>query len=79
MIATGEMYSVRDFLEKAFGYLQLDWQDYVVTDPRYIRPTEVDALCGDATKARNVLGWKPEINFTSLVREMVDAEISRLN
>ncbi|MCK5786667.1 MAG: GDP-mannose 4,6-dehydratase [Candidatus Sabulitectum sp.] len=79
VIATGEMYSVRDFLEKAFGYLQLDWQDYVVTDPRYIRPTEVDALRGDATKARNVLGWKPEIKFASLVREMVDAEMARLN
>lgn len=79
VIATGEMYSVRDFLEEAFTYLQLDWQDFVVTDPRYFRPTEVDALCGDSTKARRVLGWKPEINFVSLVREMVDAEMARLN
>ncbi len=79
VIATGEMYSVRDFLEEAFTYLQLDWQDFVVTDPRYFRPTEVDALCGDSTKARRVLGWKPEINFASLVREMVDAEMARLN
>ncbi len=79
VIATGEMYSVRDFLEEAFTYLQLNWQDYVVSDPRYMRPTEVDALCGDSTKARKVLGWKPEMDFTSLVREMVDAEIIRLN
>ncbi len=79
VIATGEMYSVRDFLDEAFTYLQLDWHDFVVTDPRYMRPTEVDALCGDSSKARRVLGWKPEINFTSLVREMVDAEITRLN
>ncbi len=79
VIATGEMHSVRDFLEEAFGCLQLDWHDYVVTDPRYMRPTEVDALCGDATKARKVLGWKPEINFASLVWEMIDAEMTRLN
>lgn len=79
VIATGEMHSVRDFLEKAFSHLQLDWHDYVVTDPRYMRPTEVDALCGDATKAGKVLGWKPEISFASLVGEMVDAEMARLN
>lgn len=79
IIATGEMFSVRDFLEEAFGYLQLDWHDYVVSDPRYMRPTEVDALCGDSSKARKVLGWKPEINFASLVREMIDAEMARLN
>lgn len=79
VIATGDMHSVKDFLEEAFSYLQLDWNDFVVTDPRYIRPTEVDALCGDASKARKVLGWKPEINFASLVREMVDAEMARLN
>ncbi|MCK5841366.1 MAG: GDP-mannose 4,6-dehydratase [Candidatus Sabulitectum sp.] len=79
VIATGEMHSVRDFLDEAFGCLQLDWHKYVVTDPRYMRPTEVDALCGDFTKARNVLGWKPEINFVSLVREMVDAEMAQLS
>ena len=79
IIATGEMYSVRDFLEEAFNYLQLDWHDFVITDPRYMRPTEVDALCGDASKARQVLGWKPETDFASLVREMVDAELARVN
>lgn len=79
VVATGEMHSVKDFLEEAFGYLQLNWQDYVKIDPRYIRPTEVDALCGDSSKARSVLGWEPETDFTSLVREMVDAEMKRLN
>ncbi len=79
VIATGVMHSVRDFLDEAFSYLQLDWHDFVVTDPRYMRPTEVDALRGDASKAEKILGWKPEINFASLVREMVDAEMTRLN
>jgi len=79
IIATGEMYSVRDFLEEAFSYLELDWHEFVVTDPRYMRPTEVDALCGDSTKAREVLGWKPETDFISLVREMVDAELALLS
>ena len=79
IIATGEMYSVRDFLEEAFSYLELDWHKFVVTDPRYMRPTEVDALCGDSTKAREVLGWKPETDFVSLVREMVDAELALLS
>ncbi len=79
VIATGVMHSVKEFLEETFAYLQLDWHDFVVTDPRYMRPTEVDALCGDSSKAERVLGWKPEINFASLVREMVDAELARLN
>ncbi len=79
VIATGEMHSVREFLEVAFGCLQLNWCDFVKTDPRYLRPTEVDALCGDASKARRILGWEPETDFASLVREMVDAEMNRLN
>lgn len=79
VVATGEMHSVKDFLAEAFGYLDLDWHDYVKTDPRYMRPTEVDALCGDASRARRVLGWKPETDFCSLVREMVDAEMERLS
>jgi len=79
VVATGEMRSVKDFLEEAFSCLQLDWHDHVVTDPRYMRPTEVDALCGDASRANRVLGWKPETDFASLVREMVDAELARLN
>jgi GDPmannose 4,6-dehydratase len=79
VVATGEMHSVKDFLEEVFSYLQLDWHDYVVTDPRYMRPTEVDALCGNPSKAKRVLGWEPETDFASLVREMVDAELARLN
>ncbi len=79
VVATGEMHSVKEFLEVVFTHLELNWHDHVKTDPRYMRPTEVDALCGDASKARSVLGWKPEINFDSLAREMVDAELARLN
>ncbi len=79
VVATGEMHSVREFLEEAFGHLDLDWRDFVGTDPRYTRPTEVDALCGDPSKAMGVLGWKPETDFASLVREMVDAEMARLD
>lgn len=79
VVATGEMHSVKDFLAEAFGYLDLDWHDFVKTDPRYMRPTEVDALCGDSSRARRVLGWKPETDFCSLVREMVDAEMERLS
>jgi GDPmannose 4,6-dehydratase len=59
VVATGESYSVREFLEETFGYLELDWNEYVKFDPRYLRPTEVNVLHGDATKARNLLGWKP--------------------
>lgn len=79
VVATGEMHSVRDFLDEAFGCLDLDWKEYVRTDPRYLRPTEVDALCGDPSKARRVLGWEPETDFASLVREMVEAEMNRLD
>ena len=75
VIATGESHSVRDFLEEAFGYLDLDWQQYVEVDPRYYRPAEVDALYGDATKARTLLGWQPEVTFKQLVRLMVDHDL----
>lgn len=75
VIATGQTYSVRQFLEEAFSYVGLDWRDYVRTDPRYFRPAEVDALQGDATKARQLLGWQPRTSFTELVREMVDSDL----
>jgi GDPmannose 4,6-dehydratase len=78
VVATGENHSVRDFLEVAFGHVDLNWQDYVEIDPRYFRPTEVDELRGDASKARRVLGWEPEISFEEMVREMVEAELSRV-
>ena len=75
VIATGETHSVREFLESAFGLLDLDWREYVEIDPRYFRPTEVDLLIGDATKARQVLGWEPRVNFNELVRLMVEHDL----
>ncbi len=72
VVATGEAYSVREFLDEAFGYAGLDWQQHVEIDPRYFRPTEVDYLLGDATKARTALGWAPKVSFPELVRMMVD-------
>lgn len=75
VIATGETHSVRDFLDEAFGYLDLDWEDYVRIDPKYFRPAEVDILLGDATKAKEKLGWKPKISFRELVRIMVDSDL----
>ena len=63
VIATGETHSVREFLDEVFGYLDLDWHKYVEIDPRYFRPTEVDLLLGDASKAQRVLGWKPKVGF----------------
>jgi GDPmannose 4,6-dehydratase len=75
VIATGESHSIKDFLGEAFGYLNLDWKDYVDIDPRYYRPAEVDMLVGDAGKARRVLGWEPTISFTELVKLMVDHDL----
>jgi GDPmannose 4,6-dehydratase len=74
VIATGESYSVRDCLDVAFSTLGLDWQKYVELDPRYLRPTEVDHLRGDATKAREKLGWKPKCSFHDLITQMVKAD-----
>ncbi len=75
VIATGESHAVREFCELAFGLLDLDWRDFVLVDPRYFRPAEVDSLQGDASKARQVLGWKPKIRFEELVRMMVEADL----
>jgi GDPmannose 4,6-dehydratase len=79
VIATGHSYSVQQFLEAAFQELGLHWQDYVEFDPRYLRPTEVDHLEGDATKARTLLGWQPKVSFPELVQMMVksDLELAR--
>lgn len=79
VVATGETYSVRQFLEWAFGRLGLDYRDFVEFDPRYTRPSEVDALQGDPTKARQKLGWRPEVDIHGLVRMMVehDHELAR--
>jgi len=78
VIATGEMHSVRDFLDEAGEHMGLDWTKVVEIDPRYYRPAEVDALCGDATKAREQLGWQPTVTFAELVRIMVDADVKQL-
>lgn len=75
VIATGETHSVREFLDTAFGYLGLDWQQHVALDTRHLRPAEVDFLLGDASKAKRELGWEPEVRFEHLVRMMVDADL----
>jgi GDPmannose 4,6-dehydratase len=78
VIATGATHSVQQFVEEAFGYLDLDWRDYVVQDPKFYRPAEVDLLVGDASKAGRLLGWEPTVDFRGLVRLMVDADLRAL-
>ena len=75
VLATGETHSIRDFLDLAFGRLDLDWKQYVDIDPRYFRPAEVDLLLGDATKARTKLGWEPKVKFPELVALMIDYDL----
>lgn len=75
IIGTGESHSVREFLEKAFSYAGLDWQKYVKIDPRYLRPTEVEFLQADVSKAKKKLGWQPKVTFKELVQIMVDADM----
>ena len=76
VIATGETYSVKEFLKVAFDHAGLNWKKYVAIDKRYFRPTEVELLLGDASKARRKLGWKPKVGFEELVRMMVDADLA---
>ncbi|GAA4174996.1 GDP-mannose 4,6-dehydratase [Gryllotalpicola koreensis] len=78
VLATGGNFTVRDFVETAFSHAGLNWQDHVRFDERYLRPTEVDALIGDASKAREKLGWVPEVDTAALARLMVDADIEAL-
>jgi GDPmannose 4,6-dehydratase len=78
VIATGIAYSVKDLVESAFEVVGLEWEKYVVTDQRFIRPAEVDLLIGDPSKAKEVLGWEPEVDFKGLVKMMVEADIKRL-
>ena len=75
VVSIGETYSVREFLELAFGHVGLDYQDFVEIDPRYYRPAEVDLLLGDSTKARTKLGWKPKVSFPQLVEMMVQTDL----
>src|SRR5215212_4737105 len=78
VVATGETHSVREFCELAFGHVGLEAERYVKTDPKYLRPAEVDQLVGDASKARERLGWEPRHSFRELVELMVDADLERL-
>jgi GDPmannose 4,6-dehydratase len=75
VIATGKTWTIRDFLDRAFERVGLNWQDYVEFDPRYLRPSEVDLLIGDAGKARQQLGWAPKVEFDELVQMMVDSDL----
>ncbi len=78
VVATGVRHSVRDFAQEAFAHVGLDYRDYVEVDPGLIRPVDVPTLRGDATKARQVLGWEPQVSFSGLVRMMVDADLQRV-
>jgi GDPmannose 4,6-dehydratase len=78
VVGTGKTHSVRDLVEAAFSHVGLDWHEYVRTDPRYMRPAEVDVLQADPTKAREELGWSPQVGFRELVSMMVDADLERL-
>jgi GDPmannose 4,6-dehydratase len=79
VVATGETYEIKEFLDIAFGHVNLDWHDYVAFDPRYLRPAEVDLLIGDPTKAKEKLGWEPSVTFEELVKLMVNADLINLN
>lgn len=78
VVATGETYSVREFLDIAFKYVNLDWQNYIEFDERYLRPAEVDLLIGDPAKAKQKLGWEPSVTFEQLVQLMVEADLKAL-
>ncbi|MDX2474480.1 MAG: GDP-mannose 4,6-dehydratase, partial [Candidatus Krumholzibacteria bacterium] len=78
VIATGETHSISDFLDIAFGHVDLEWQKYVKKDPRFMRPADVDQLIGDYGKAKRILGWEPKVGFNDLVTMMVDADLKLL-
>jgi GDPmannose 4,6-dehydratase len=79
VIGTGQAHSVRELVEAAFSHVGLDWQEHVVTDPRFMRPAEVDVLLADPSKARKELGWTPKVEFRQLIAMMVDADLERLS
>jgi GDPmannose 4,6-dehydratase len=78
VVATGETHSVREFAQKAFERVDLDWEEFVVIDERFYRPAEVDQLIGDPSKAKRELGWEPEVTFEGLIHMMVDADLATL-
>ena len=78
VLATGETHTVREFVEEAFGRVELDWQEFVVVDPAFVRPAEVELLLGDPGKAKRLLGWEPTVTFSGLVDMMVDADMARV-
>ena len=78
VIGTRETHSVKDFLERAFSYLNLDWKEYVETDPKYFRPTEVEALKADSSKAKKILNLAPGITFEDLIKIMADADLEAI-
>jgi len=78
VIGTGQTYSVRELCRVAFGHVGLNWEEHVIVDPRFVRPAEVDLLVGDASKARQSLGWEPEVSFEELIAMMVDADLRAL-
>jgi len=78
VVGTDETHSVREFCDKAFSYLDLDYKEYIIQDPRFYRPAEVDLLVADSTRVRQKLGWAPKVDFDALVRMMVDADLVRL-
>jgi GDPmannose 4,6-dehydratase len=78
VVGTGQAHSVRELVEAAFSHVGLDWQKHVVTDPKFMRPAEVDVLLADPSKARKELGWSPRVGFRDLVTMMVDADLERL-
>ena len=78
IVGTGETHTVREFVEVAFACVDLDWQKYVVVDSRFLRPAEVDFLCANSSKARQILQWEPKVSFSQLVRMMVEADLERL-
>jgi len=77
VVATGEMHTVQELCERAFSLVGLNWKDYVEVDQRYFRPAEVDELCGDATRAKNILGWEPKVKFEELVEIMLKADMEK--
>ncbi|GJM83637.1 hypothetical protein HMSSN139_61330 [Paenibacillus sp. HMSSN-139] len=79
VISTGETHTVQELVEIAFGHAGLNWRDYVVIDPKFVRPAEVDLLLGDSSKAQKALGWKLEVGFEDLVKMMVDSDMRKLN